>query len=73
MNKNKNVHDVKGWQIDCINFKPCPLCYGCRNADPKFLKCLKCMENSFDICNIKLHTEENISRMITREVINLDK
>lgn len=70
----KTVHDVLGWQIDCINFNPCPLCYGCRNYDESYVKCEKCaVDMSFNVCNRKLHTEKALAMMIPRKRIDLDK
>lgn len=74
MGKQKSKHDVLGWQVDCIDYKPCPLCYGCRNHDSSYIRCEKCAVNrKLNICNVKLHTESILERMISREVINLDK
>jgi hypothetical protein len=71
----KTVHDVRGWQIDCINFHPCPLCYGCRNYDPSYKKCEKCAEENMkqNICNRTLHTEKALAMMIRPMRIDLDE
>lgn len=66
----KTHHDVLGWQINCLWYKKCPLCYGCRNYDSKYLRCQKCAENKKkNICNRELHTENILNRMIAREEI----
>lgn len=72
MNKIKKVNDVRGYKINCANFNPCPLCFGCRNADPKYIKCEKCMESKYDICNTDLHTEKAISMMVPRQTIKIN-
>lgn len=68
----KTYRDVLGWQINCKWYQKCPLCYGCRNYDSTYLKCQKCAENmKQNVCNRELHTDKIISRMITREVIEV--
>lgn len=72
MPKTKSKYDTRGWQINCKDYTPCPLCYGCRSYDSKYIKCEGC-DNKTDKCNVELHTEKNIALMIPREVIDLDK
>lgn len=72
-NKQKSVKDVRGYQINCVNFQKCPLCYGCRrysSIDPECQICLS--ENKkYNICNTNLHRDEVTARMITKENILL--
>lgn len=76
MQRSKTHHDVLGWQMNCLNYTMCPLCYGCRAYNPSYAKCQRCTadgKKKFNVCNTELHTEKNLSLMITREVIDLDK
>lgn len=66
----KTMHDVLGWQMDCINYDPCPLCYGCRNFDVSYKKCEKCNENAKrDVCNRVRHTPKALAMMINKKPI----
>lgn len=70
--KQKIPQDVLGYQIRCPNYIKCPLCYGCRNYNPSYLKCAKCNQNrKKNICDTNKHKENLIAKMITRETINL--
>lgn len=73
MMKSKNPHDVRGRKIDCARFEACPLCYGCRAYNSRFIKCHKCRtENKkLNICNTQLHRADLIAKMITKEVIKV--
>lgn len=74
MKKQKSHHDVRGWQVDCGWYEKCPICYGCRAYNPKFVRCEKCAENmKLNVCDTKKHRSDLIARMIMREVVDLDK
>lgn len=76
MNRQKTIHDVLGWVINCKDFNPCPVCYGCRNYDPSRLKCINhCEEQNkkFNTCDRTIHTEKALSMFIRREKIIIDK
>lgn len=59
---------VKGYITDCLNYDPCPLCYGCRN----YGVLNKCENHCGDdlktnaCLNKKLHNETNFAKMIHR-------
>jgi len=65
----KKPSDVQGYIINCIDFEPCPLCYGCRNYRTYMIKCVnRCSGNlKKDTCKTSLHTESILGRMIRRE------
>lgn len=70
----KTIHDVRGYQVNCINFQKCPLCYGCRrysSIDPECQICL--LNKKQNICNKDLHRDDLVSKMITKSVIMLDQ
>ena len=71
MAKQKTRHDVKGWQIDCVNYEMCPLCYGCRAYNPSHVKCVnKCGDDQrANICNTQRHRADLVAKMITKESI----
>ncbi len=71
MAKQKTRQDVKGWQMDCINYEACPLCYGCRAYNPSHMKCVsKCGENhKMNVCNTQRHRADLVAKMITKERI----
>ena len=73
MAKQKTRHDVKGWQIDCVNYEMCPLCYGCRAYNQSHVKCVnKCGDDQrANICNTQRHRADLVAKMITKESIVL--
>ncbi len=73
MIKSKDPNDVRGQRINCYNFEKCPLCYGCRAFNSRFVKCQQCkLENQkLNICNTKKHRADLIEKMITKEVIEV--
>ena len=74
MSKQKTVQKVRGYLINCPNFEPCPLCYGCRSYDSSVLKCQGCAEYAkWNICDTKKHQARLLALMIAREVIDLRK
>jgi hypothetical protein len=57
----------------CADFHECPLCYKCRNFNPRYAKCMSCqLYKEGKICKTSLHTERAIEMMIVRERIDLD-
>ena len=62
----KTKHSAYGAQISCVNFKPCPLCYGCRNYNSKYIECNECLQENktYNICNTKFHTAEKLALMM---------
>jgi len=71
LNKQKTIADVKGSLINCKDFNPCPMCYGCRNFTTNRVRCVnKCGVNEkFDTCNTNRHRPDLLARMITKERI----
>ena len=69
----KTICDTEGYKHDCPDYDPCPLCYGCRNAGMHPNRCnTLCMDNpKKNVCNVELHTPENISKMVRRQIITL--
>lgn len=67
----KTEQDTYGWQHSCINYEPCPLCYGCRHYDSSWIKCSACeQDRKKNICDIRKHTSKILSKMIRRAKIN---
>ncbi len=73
MQKNKRPEDVRGVRIKCPNFEQCPLCYGCRNFNSKYVKCVTCKfeGQKKNICDTKKHTAPLLSKMILKEKIEI--
>lgn len=73
MGKQKTVADVRGFKIKCKYFVKCPLCYGCRNYNSKYLECEECRRENAkkNLCNKELHKDELISKMIIKDRIKL--
>ena len=71
----KTPKDTAGYQGNCPDYDPCPLCYGCRNAGLYPFTCdALCSGNAkINICNRELHTSANIGRMVRRQVIKLEE
>ena len=66
----KTIHSALGAKNGCVNFNPCPLCYGCRNYDSRYLACDVCaMDAKKNICDTKKHTEEALLFMIHKDTI----
>ena len=72
--KSKRPEDVRGVRISCPNYEMCPLCYGCRAFNSKFVKCQTCkLENEKqNICNTEKHQSYLLDGFIKKEIINLD-
>lgn len=70
----KTERDTEGYQNDCSNYDPCPLCYGCRNYGIYSDRCdTLCGDNhKKNICNRELHTSRNIAKMVRRQIIKLE-
>lgn len=67
LKKPKQPADVRGNFIRCPKFIQCPLCYGCRAYKSSDLDCVECTINKKrDICNVSLHTDDIVSRFITK-------
>ncbi len=73
MQKQKTPHDVRGFQIKCVNYIQCPLCYGCRNYDFRDPECIKCKEynSKKNLCNTKLHRGDLIAKMLTKSTLDM--
>lgn len=69
--KQKTPDDVRGRKINCPYFVKCPLCYGCRAYNPKFVKCQTCkLENAkMNICKTEKHQPHLLEKMIKKERI----
>lgn len=74
MKKQKTPQDVRGFQIRCVNFVQCPICYGCRNFDFRDMECLICKKDSkMNLCNTKTHKPDLVAKMLTRNVVDFGK
>ena len=63
----KTKESVKGFKINCPNYDPCPLCYGCRAYDPSYYECTtECGGSKRDICNTQKHNDKALNLMIRR-------
>lgn len=62
----KDWNTPLGARLNCPNYDPCPLCYGCRNYDSAVVRCEHCYEKNkkANICKRELHTEEALSMML---------
>lgn len=62
----KDWNTPLGAQMNCPNFDPCPLCFGCRSYSSSVNRCKKCYEDNKkqNICNRELHTETALSMML---------
>lgn len=75
--QNNKKYNTYGTAHNCSWYEPCPLCYGCRAYNSKYIRCQKCIEpenggKKYNICNTELHTNKVLSRMIKHEVIIAD-
>ena len=73
MMKQKTPQEVLGYQMRCPNFAQCPLCYGCRNYDEKYIKCvMHCgKDTKKNVCNTTKHQEHLLAKMIVRDKIKI--
>lgn len=71
----KTANSSLGAQKNCINFEPCPLCYGCRNYDSADIRCDECYEEKKqNICKTYVHTNKALGLMLRhRERIHIAK
>lgn len=70
----KTKYETKGYKSGCVSYNPCPLCFGCRAHTSYLMACRKCEEDwKYNICNREKHTDKNLSRMITRERIEIGR
>lgn len=68
----KTKYDTLGYQRSCVNYDPCPLCWGCRAYDPSYKKCEMCETDAKqNICNKKKHTPQLLAKMIRRTTIRV--
>jgi hypothetical protein len=73
MGKQKTRHSPAGFKVNCPDFDPSPLCYGCRNYDPSYYKCVvtckPCLREN--TCNKDVHTEKKLTLIIKPMTIEL--
>ena len=71
--KRKDPNNVRGNRIQCLNFDMCPLCYGCRAFNPRFIECHRCKEENqkYNICNTTKHRPDLLAKMIKKERIEI--
>lgn len=64
--KAKTKEDVYGYRENCINFKQCPLCYGCRNYNSASIKCIINCKPDFkmNICRKDKHRSDILANFI---------
>ena len=68
----KTKYDTLGYQHSCVNYDPCPLCWGCRAYDPSYKKCKMCETDiKQNICNKQKHTPKVLAKMIRRTTIRV--
>lgn len=61
----KTKTSVSGFINRCPDYEMCPVCYGCRNFNPKYKKCLdECGTYKEDVCNTKKHRPDLITKLI---------
>lgn len=62
----KTKYSALGAQINCPNFYPCPLCYGCRNYNESMMMCQICKEDNlkYNTCKTSLHKPDILSKML---------
>ena len=71
--KIKSKETTAGGKANCPDYKPCPLCYGCRNYDPSYYKCVTtCKGTKYDTCDTHRHNDKALSLMIRRPEVTLD-
>ena len=72
--KSKEPKNVLGYKINCPDYNPCPLCYGCRSFDPSYYKCINlCGENiKYNICKTSKHRANLLAKMIKKTTINVN-
>ena len=72
MQKQKTPHDVRGFQMKCVNYIQCPICYGCRNYNDYDPECIKCRDESakINLCNTRLHKSDLVNKMVIHSKIN---
>ena len=70
-NKYKTPKDTSGYRENCLQYNPCPLCYGCRNYGCYPFTCddLCGRNKKINICKTQLHTPQNIAKMVRRNKI----
>lgn len=68
----KTPQDPAGYD-KCPDFNPCPLCYGCRNYDPSYYKCIMiCGGNvKYNTCDTHKHNDKALSLMIRPQEVNI--
>lgn len=73
MQKQKTPENVRGYRIKCVNYVKCPLCYGCRNYNDYDPECIKCkdFDKKVNLCNIKLHRNDLVSKMVTNSTLDM--
>ena len=71
--KIKTKLSARGAKIHCPYFNPCPLCYGCRSYNNKFMQCQKCeqIDKKYNICNTNRHKANAINKMLYNEPVIL--
>ena len=62
----KSIDEVLGFQINCPDYEPCPLCYGCRSYNPEYYKCLECSKNKKkNLCDTSKHRDGALAKMLS--------
>lgn len=79
MLKGKQYSSVRGSKAKCINYTPCPMCYGCRAYDSRDPECAECRQEDinvygkpYNICKKELHEGWKLNKLITKNKVHLD-
>lgn len=73
--KDSEDHVKPRHQTNCPSFRECAFDYKCRNYDPRMMECVTCpLNETKGICHKReLHTDANMSKLISRPRLDLDK
>ena len=69
----KTFQSTAGYKADCPDYNPCPLCYGCRNYDSSYYKCvMTCGGNAkYNTCDTHKHNDKALNLMIKPAKVKL--
>jgi hypothetical protein len=70
----QKIQDVKGYNINCFYYEPCPICFGCRNYGFHIFCDSRCGGDvKTNVCTSTLHNPKNFEKIITRPRVILDE
>lgn len=69
----QKIQDVKGYNINCFYYDPCPICFGCRAFDSTLLCSDRCGGDiKTNVCSSNLHYPKNFEKIINVPKVSLD-